>query len=288
MKQYLDLLKDIKENGTERSDRTGVGTVGVFGRQLRFDLSKGFPLLTTKKVHMKSVVHELLWFLQGDTNIKYLKDNGVRIWDEWADRDGNLGPVYGHQWRNFGGGEKVIINKTKTIGSTLESPEVVRVMAVGTDQITNLIEGLKKNPNGRRHIVSAWNPADIDQMALPPCHCLFQFNVRENKYLDCQLYQRSADAFLGVPFNIASYALLTMMVAQVVGLEPGEFIHTFGDLHIYKNHLDQVNTQLGREPKSLPRVVLNPNVKNIFDFKYEDITLESYDPYPTIKAQVAV
>jgi thymidylate synthase len=272
MKQYHDLLRDILANGDERADRTGVGTIGVFGRQLRFNLQDGFPLLTTKKVHFKSIVHELLWFLQGDTNIKYLKDNGVRIWDEWADEDGNLGPVYGFQWRRFGEHEMPV-----GYGN-----------CDGVDQIKDLIDGLKKNPNGRRHIVSAWNPVDIPKMKLPPCHCLFQFNVRKNEFLDCQLYQRSADVFLGVPFNIASYALLLQMVAQVVGLKPGEFVHTFGDVHIYKNHIEQVNLQLTRDFKALPRVEINPEVRDIFGFKFEDFNLVGYDPHPLIKAEVAV
>jgi thymidylate synthase len=279
MKQYHDLLRDILANGDERADRTGVGTIGVFGRQLRFNLQDGFPLLTTKKVHFKSIVHELLWFLQGDTNIKYLKDNGVRIWDEWADENGNLGPVYGHQWRRFG---------ERKIEAYLDGQPWQIIRVKGVDQIKDLIEGLKKNPNGRRHIVSAWNPVDVPNMALPPCHCLFQFNVRKNEFLDCQLYQRSADSFLGVPFNIASYALLTQMVAQVVGLKPGEFVHTFGDVHIYKNHIEQVNLQLSREFKPLPKVEINPEVKDIFGFKFEDFNLVGYDPHPLIKADVAV
>jgi len=287
MKQYLDLLKDIKENGSGVADRTGVGTTKVFGRQVRFNLQEGFPLLTTKKVHLKSVIYELLWFLKGETNIKYLKDNGVRIWDEWADESGDLGPVYGKQWRNFGGGERVLVSKK---GAISDKTEMIPIQAFipGVDQISELIDGLKTNPNGRRHIVSAWNPAEVAKMALPPCHCLFQFNVRDGKYLDCQLYQRSADAFLGVPFNIASYALLTMMVAQVVGLEAGEFIHTFGDLHIYKNHMDQVDLQLSRKPKKLPVMKINPKIKDIFEFKYEDFDLQGYDPHPLIKAEVAV
>jgi thymidylate synthase len=279
MKQYQDLLREVL-NGYERSDRTGVGTTGVFGYQMRFNLADGFPLLTTKKLHLKSIIYELLWFLKGDTNIKYLKDNGVRIWDEWADENGDLGPVYGAQWRNFGA-QKMEMEWDNEPGG-------IAMTFSGVDQIKDLVEGLKKNPNGRRHIVSAWNPIDIPKMKLPPCHCLFQFNVRENKYLDCQLYQRSADTFLGVPFNIASYALLTMMVAQVVGLEPGHFIHTFGDVHLYKNHVKQAIEQLSRDPKPLPTMKLNPEVKDVFGFKFEDFTLENYDPHPAIKAEVAV
>lgn len=264
MKAYLDLLRHVMENGAQKSDRTGTGTVSVFGYQMRFDLSEGFPLVTTKKVHTKSIIHELLWFLKGDTNIKYLKENGVSIWDEWADSEGNLGPVYGYQWRSwpdYNGGH--------------------------IDQIKQIIETLKKNPDSRRIIVSAWNVAQIDQMALAPCHTMFQFYVADGK-LSCQLYQRSADLFLGVPFNIASYALLTMMIAQVCDLEPGEFIHTFGDAHIYNNHFEQVNLQLSREPRPLPKMVINPDVKDIFEFKYEDFKLENYDPHPAIKAPVAV
>ncbi len=264
MKQYLDLLQYILDNGTVKTDRTGVGTKSVFGYQMRFDLSKGFPLLTTKKVHLKSIIYELLWFISGDTNIKYLKDHGVSIWDEWADENGDLGPVYGHQWRSFpkpGGGQ--------------------------VDQLSEVIDLIKNRPDSRRMLVCAWNPAEIEQMALPPCHCLFQFYVADGR-LSCQLYQRSADTFLGVPFNIASYALLTMMLAQVCGLQPGEFIHTTGDTHIYLNHLEQVHEQLSRSPRSLPVMKLNPEVKSLFDFKYEDFTLEGYDPYPAIKAPVAV
>lgn len=264
MKQYLDMLRHIKETGNDKSDRTGTGTRSVFGYQMRFDLSKGFPLLTTKKLHLKSIIHELLWMLNGDTNIKYLNDNGVRIWNEWADENGDLGPVYGHQWRSW---------PTPT-GETI-------------DQITNLINMIKKSPDSRRLIVSAWNVADIDNMNLPPCHCFFQFYVADGK-LSCQLYQRSADSFLGVPFNIASYALLTMMIAQVCDLEPGEFVHTFGDLHIYNNHFEQVDLQLSREPKSLPTMKINPEVKDIFSFKYEDFVLEGYEADPNIKADVAV
>ena len=250
MNQYLNLLSKVILTGTQRVDRTGVGTIGVFGEQVKFNLADGFPLLTTKKVHFKSVVHELLWFLSGDTNIKYLKDNGVRIWDEWADQDGDLGPIYGHQWRHWA--EDDFVN--------------------GIDQISELIKNLKKDPFSRRHIVSAWNPVDVPNMALPPCHTLFQFHVEDcsdgKRYLNCQLYQRSADLFLGVPFNIASYALLTHMVAQVVGMEPGNFIHTFGDLHIYQNHREQVGEQLGRTPTSLPRLKLNPEIKDIFKLIY--------------------
>ena len=264
MRAYLDLLETILEKGAKKSDRTGTGTLSVFGHQMRFDLDAGFPLLTTKKLHLRSIIHELLWFLKGDTNIQYLKDNGVTIWDEWADENGNLGPVYGSQWRSW---------KT-TDGRTI-------------DQIQQLLEGLKKNPDSRRHIVSAWNPGEIDKMALPPCHALFQFYVANNR-LSCQLYQRSADVFLGVPFNIASYALLTMMVAQVTGLRLGDFVHTLGDAHLYLNHLDQAKLQLTREPKAIPRMKLNPDVKDLFQFKFEDFTLEGYDPHPAIKAPIAV
>lgn len=264
MKQYHDLLQHLLDSGVKKSDRTGTGTFSVFGYQMRFDLNAGFPLLTTKKLHTKSIIHELLWFLKGETNIAYLKENGVSIWDEWADENGNLGPVYGYQWRSW------------------PNPDGTQ-----TDQITKLIEGLKKNPDGRRHIVSAWNPSFIDQMALPPCHCLFQFYVAEGK-LSCQLYQRSADTFLGVPFNIASYALLTMMMAQVCGYEPGEFVWTGGDVHLYSNHVDQAKLQLSRDFRPLPQMKMNPAVKNIFDFKYEDFSLENYDPHPHIKAAVAV
>lgn len=288
MKQYLKLLTDILEKGTKKKDRTGTGTISYFGYQTRYDLSEGFPLLTTKKVHLKSIIHELLWFISGDTNIKYLVDNGVRIWNEWpyesfkkssdfsgetlkefaekikessefAKKYGELGPVYGHQWRNF----------------------------AGVDQLKGLVEQIKTNPTSRRLILSAWNPAEISQMALPPCHCFVQFYVNNNK-LSCQLYQRSADAFLGVPFNIASYSLLTMMIAQVCNLEVGEFVHTLGDAHIYSNHLEQVQTQLSRTPRELPKMVINPNIKSLFDFKYEDFTLENYNSYPGIKAKVAV
>jgi len=264
MKQYHDLLQHLLDKGVSKSDRTGTGTMSVFGYQMRFDLGEGFPLLTTKKLHTKSIIHELLWFIKGETNIAYLKENGVSIWDEWADEQGNLGPVYGYQWRSW------------------PNPD-----GSHTDQLQKLIDGLKKNPDGRRHIVSAWNPSFIEQMALPPCHCLFQFYVAEGK-LSCQLYQRSADTFLGVPFNIASYALMTMMVAQVCGLKLGDFVHTLGDAHIYSNHFEQVNEQLTREPRALPKMHINPKVKDIFDFKFEDFTLEDYDPYPVIKGVVAV
>lgn len=264
MHQYLDLMRHVRDNGTRKEDRTGTGTVSVFGYQMRFDLADGFPVVTTKKLHLRSIIHELLWFLKGDTNIKYLKDNGVSIWDEWADENGNLGPVYGYQWRSWPAhnGESI-------------------------DQISQLIEQIKNNPDSRRLMVSAWNPADVEHMALPPCHCLFQFYVADGR-LSCQLYQRSADIFLGVPFNIASYALLTMMIAQVTGLEPGEFVHTFGDAHLYLNHLEQVETQLSREPLPLPVMKLNPDVKSVFDFKYEDFELVGYEARPHIKAPVAV
>lgn len=264
MKQYLDLLRHTRDTGVRRTDRTGVGTLGVFGYQMRFNLADGFPLLTTKKLHRKSIIHELLWFLSGSTNIGYLKENGVRIWDEWADECGELGPVYGKQWRSWA------------------APDGRSI-----DQMALLVEALKANPHSRRHIISAWNPAEVDDMALPPCHCLFQFFVADGR-LSCQLYQRSADIFLGVPFNIASYALLTMMVAQVTGLQPGEFVHTFGDAHIYLNHLEQVETQLSREPRALPAMTLNPAVTSLFDFKYDDFELQGYDPHPTIKAPIAV
>ena len=264
MKQYLDLLQEIMDKGVVRSDRTGTGTKSIFGHQMRFNLQEGFPLLTTKKVHLRSIIHELLWFISGDTNIAYLHDNKVTIWDEWADENGDLGPVYGKQWRSW------------------QTPDG-RVI----DQLSEVIETIKKNPESRRMIVCAWNPSDVDKMALPPCHCFFQFYVAGGK-LSCQLYQRSADTFLGVPFNIASYALLTMMIAQVCGLEPGEFIHTTGDTHIYLNHFDQVREQLSREPRPLPTMKLNPDVKSIFDFKYEDFELVGYDPWPAIKAPVAV
>jgi len=264
MKQYLTLLEHILNQGVEKEDRTGTGTISTFGYQMRFNLQEGFPLVTTKKIHLKSVIHELLWFLQGSTNVKYLQENGVRIWNEWADENGELGPVYGSQWRSW------------------PKPDGTQV-----DQISTLIKGLKENPDSRRHIVSAWNVGLIDQMALPPCHILFQFYVANGK-LSCQLYQRSADTFLGVPFNIASYALLTLMVAQVTGLEPGDFVHTFGDVHIYKNHLEQVKLQLSREPRPLPTMKINPEVKDIFAFTFDDFAIENYDPHPHIKGKVAV
>ena len=264
MKQYLDLLRHILKNGTRKDDRTGTGTTSCFGYQMRFDLSDGFPLLTTKKVHLKSIIHELLWFLNGDTNVKYLQDNGVRIWNEWADADGNLGHIYGYQWRSW---------------PDYEGGHI--------DQIKEVIETIKNNPDSRRIIVSAWNVGDIKNMNLPPCHAFFQFYVADGK-LSLQLYQRSADTFLGVPFNIASYALLTMMVAQVCGLKPGDFIHTFGDVHIYNDHREQVELQLTRTPRRLPRMKINPDVKDIFSFKFEDFELEDYDPYPTIKGKVSV
>lgn len=264
MRQYLDLLDHILKNGHKKDDRTGTGTISTFGYQMRFDLSKGFPLLTTKKVHLKSIIHELLWFLAGDTNVKYLQDNGVRIWNEWADENGDLGHIYGFQWRSWPAYDGTFI-----------------------DQISEAIRTIKENPDSRRIIVSSWNVADIDNMNLPPCHCFFQFYVNEGK-LSLQLYQRSADSFLGVPFNIASYALLTMMVAQVCDLQPGEFIHTLGDTHIYLNHLEQVNTQLQRDSRRLPRMVINPDVKDIFQFRYEDFKLEDYDPWPAIKGEVSV
>jgi thymidylate synthase len=284
MKQYHNLLKEILDNGTQKSDRTGTGTISCFGYQMRFDLSKGFPLVTTKKLHLKSIIYELLWFLNGDTNTKYLNENGVKIWDEWANTEGELGPVYGKQWRSFEGAN----------GETV-------------DQITWLINEIKRNPDSRRLVVSAWHPVDLPKMALSPCHCLFQFyvvapsdspkggkekslpfgEVRRGK-LSCQLYQRSADTFLGVPFNIASYALLTMMIAQVCDLDYGDFVHTFGDVHLYNNHIEQTQLQLSREPRDLPTMKINPNVKDIFSFKYEDFTLENYNPYPHIKAEVSV
>ncbi|MDR0230466.1 MAG: thymidylate synthase [Flavobacteriaceae bacterium] len=274
MKQYLNLVQEVLDKGVQKGDRTGTGTKSIFGHQMRFDLAEGFPLVTTKKVHLKSIIYELLWFLKGDTNIQYLKDNGVRIWDEWANENGDLGPVYGYQWRNWNG--------------------------EGIDQIKEVIDTLKTNPNSRRIMVSAWNPSVLPdtsvsfeenvangKAALPPCHSFFQFYVSEGK-LSCQLYQRSADVFLGVPFNIASYALLTMMVAQVCDLQVGDFVHTFGDVHIYNNHIEQVNLQLSREPKALPKMVLNPKVKDIFEFTFEDFTLEGYDPHPAIKGTVSV
>ena len=264
MKQYLDLLQHVLDNGTDKSDRTGTGTRSVFGYQMRFNLADGFPVLTTKKLHLKSIIHELLWFLAGDTNIRYLKENGVRIWDEWADENGDLGRVYGAQWRSWRGAN----------GETV-------------DQIANVVRQIRQNPDSRRLIVSAWNPAEVDSMALPPCHALFQFYVANGK-LSCQLYQRSADIFLGVPFNIASYALLTMMMAQVCGLQAGEFVHTLGDAHLYQNHLEQARLQLTREPRALPRMHINPDVRDIFAFKFDDFTLSDYDPHPHIKAEVSV
>jgi thymidylate synthase len=264
MKQYHDLMRHVLEHGAKKEDRTGTGTVSVFGYQMRFNLEEGFPLLTTKKLHTKSIIHELLWFLKGETNIKYLKENGVSIWDEWADAQGNLGPVYGYQWRNW----------PKRNGESI-------------DQITQVINMIKINPDSRRLIVSAWNVADIENMKLPPCHAFFQFYVADGK-LSCQLYQRSADIFLGVPFNIASYALLTMMVAQVCGLKAGDFVHTLGDAHLYSNHIEQAKLQLTRDFRSLPQMKINPNVKNIFEFKFEDFSLHNYDPHPHIKASVAV
>jgi thymidylate synthase len=264
LRQYLDLLARIRNEGLRKEDRTGTGTLSLFGAQMRFDLSDGFPLVTTKKLHVKSVVHELLWFLQGSTNIRYLKEHGVSIWDEWADETGELGPVYGRQWRSW----------------PTSSGETV-------DQISALVEGLKRDPDSRRHIVSAWNVGEIPKMALPPCHCLFQFYIGQGR-LSCQLYQRSADVFLGVPFNIASYSLLTMMVAQVTGLEPGEFVHTFGDVHLYSNHIEQADEQLSRSPRALPCMEINPEVRSLFDFAYEDFELIGYDPHPAIRAEVAV
>jgi thymidylate synthase len=264
MRQYLDMMKHVLEHGAAKKDRTGTGTLSIFGGQLRFDLAAGFPLLTTKKVHLKSIIHELLWFLTGETNIRYLKDNGVSIWDEWADAKGDLGPVYGYQWRSW------------------PAPDGRHI-----DQISEVIDGVRKNPDSRRLIVSAWNVADLSKMALLPCHALFQFYVAEGR-LSCQLYQRSADFFLGVPFNIASYALLTLMVAQACGLKPGDFVHTFGDAHLYLNHLDQAREQLSRQPRALPTLRLNPAVTNLLDFRYEDFTLENYDPHPAIRAPIAV
>ena len=264
MQNYLDLLKDVVDNGSLKGDRTGTGTRSVFGRQMRFDLQKGFPLITTKKVHLKSIIHELLWFIKGETNINYLKDNNIRIWNEWADPDGNVGRIYGYQWRSW----------------TAEQDKTI-------DQLKIVLKSLKENPNSRRHIVSAWNVGDLDKMNLPPCHILFQFYVAENK-LSCQLYQRSADLFLGVPFNIASYALLVLMVARETGYEPGDFVHTLGDAHIYNNHIEQVKTQISREPRSLPQMILNPDVKFVSDFKYEDFGLQNYEPHPHIKGIVAV
>ncbi|WP_292527806.1 thymidylate synthase [Methylocystis sp.] len=267
MRQYLDLLDKVLREGVRKDDRTGTGTLSLFGHQMRFDLSQGFPLVTTKRVHLKSVIHELLWFLQGDTNVKYLRDNGVTIWDEWANEDGDLGPIYGMQWRRWPDGDRDI------------------------DQLAHVVEEIRRNPFSRRLIVSAWNPAQVDDMALPPCHCLFQFHVAEidgAKRLSCQLYQRSADVFLGVPFNIASYALLTHMVAQVTGCVPGDFVHSFGDVHLYLNHVEQARLQLSRDPKPLPRLTLNPSVRSLFDFRYEDVSFENYDSWPAIAAPIAV
>jgi thymidylate synthase len=264
MKQYLDLLQHVLDTGTDRGDRTGTGTRSTFGYQMRYDLEQGFPVLTTKKLHLRSIIHELLWFLKGETNIAYLKDNGVTIWDEWADENGDLGPVYGAQWRSW------------------PAPDGRKI-----DQIAHVVESIRTNPNSRRHIVSAWNPAEVDEMALPPCHCLFQFYVANGR-LSCQLYQRSADIFLGVPFNIASYALLTMMVAQVTGLKPGDFVHTLGDAHLYADHFEQARLQLARTPKALPRMNLNPEVTDLFAFTYDDFTLEGYEADPSIKARIAV
>ncbi len=264
MKQYLQLMQRVREHGIRKEDRTGTGTLSIFGHQMRFDLSGGFPVLTTKKLHLRSIIHELLWFLSGDTNISYLQENKVRIWDEWADENGDLGPVYGSQWRSWPDGS-----------------------ATGIDQIAQVVDSLVSNPDSRRHIVSAWNPALVDEMALPPCHCLFQFYVAGGR-LSCQLYQRSADIFLGVPFNIASYALLTMMMAQVTGLKAGDFVHTFGDAHLYLNHLEQADLQLSRQPKPLPQMKINPDVKDIFSFRYEDFELVGYDPHPHIRGEVSV
>lgn len=264
MQQYLDLMRHVRDNGLRRTDRTGTGTISIFGYQMRFDLAEGFPVVTTKKLHLRSIIHELLWFLKGDTNIRYLKENGVSIWDEWADENGDLGPVYGSQWRSW------------------PAPNGQKI-----DQISNVIEQIRRNPDSRRLIVSAWNPAEVDNMALPPCHSLFQFYVSDGK-LSCQLYQRSADILLGVPFNIASYALLTLMIAQVCDLEPGDFIHTFGDAHLYLNHLEQVDLQLSREPYPLPTMTLNPEIRSVFDFTYDDITLNDYQSHPAIKAPIAV
>ena len=264
MKQYLDLMRHVRDHGITKTDRTGTGTKSVFGYQMRFDLNEGFPVVTTKKLHLRSIIHELLWFLKGDTNIRYLKENGVSIWDEWADENGDLGPVYGAQWRSW------------------PAPDGRQI-----DQISQLIEQIRATPDSRRLLVSAWNPAEVDNMALPPCHCLFQFNVADGR-LSCQLYQRSADIFLGVPFNIASYALLTLMIAQVTDLEPGDFVHTFGDAHLYLNHLEQVDLQLSREPLPLPVMKLNPDIRSVFDFRYEDFELQGYESHPHIKAPVAV
>jgi thymidylate synthase len=264
MQPYLQLLSDVLANGTDRPDRTGTGTRSLFGYQMRFDLSAGFPLLTTKKMHVKSIIYELLWFLRGETNVRWLQERGVRIWDEWADENGDLGPVYGSQWRSWPDGQ----------GGTI-------------DQIANVVHSIRTKPESRRHIVSAWNPAEVDEMALPPCHCLFQFYVGDGR-LSCHLYQRSGDVFLGVPFNIASYALLTQMVAQVTGLQPGDFVHSLGDVHLYKNHFEQAQLQLSRRPKALPRLTINPDRRSIFDFEFEDFQITGYDPHPSIKAEIAV
>jgi thymidylate synthase len=264
MQQYLDLMRHVRDTGVRKEDRTGTGTLSVFGYQMRFDLAEGFPVVTTKKLHLRSIIHELLWFLQGETNIRYLKENGVSIWDEWADAEGNLGPVYGYQWRSW------------------PTPDGGQI-----DQISQLVEQIRNNPDSRRLMVTAWNPVDVDRMALPPCHCLFQFYVAGGR-LSCQLYQRSADIFLGVPFNIASYALLTLMIAQITGLQPGEFVHTFGDAHLYSNHLEQVETQLARDPLPLPVMKLNPEIRSVFDFTYDDFELVGYEAHPHIKAPVAV
>lgn len=304
MQQYHDLLRHVLATGKKRVDRTGVGTISVFGAQARYDLRQGFPLVTTKKVHLRSIIHELLWFIAGDTNIQYLKDNKVSIWDEWADENGDLGPVYGKQWRQWARNDpkkqRPVLDEHPTLWpfeelnqTTCVSPLGPRVRgpkdAKGVDQLANVIQEIRKNPSSRRLIISAWNVADITRMALPPCHTMFQFYVDlEERSLSCQLYQRSADLFLGVPFNIASYALLTQMIAQVTGYQPGDFVHTFGDLHIYLNHLEQVELQLSREPRALPVMRLNPEVREIDDFRFADFTLENYDPWPAIKAEVAV
>lgn len=293
MRQYLELLGHIVGKGAQKGDRTGTGTKSVFGYQMRFDLNEGFPLLTTKKLHVKSIIHELLWFLAGDTNVRYLQENGVKIWDQWADENGDLGPVYGYQWRSWPAFKKkpslqLFAGEPGDMVDHNGPTHTKEEWGMETiDQISELIKMIKKNPDSRRLIVSAWNPADVDKMALPPCHCLFQFYVADGK-LSCQLYQRSADVFLGVPFNIASYALLTMMIAHVCDLKVGEFIHTFGDVHIYSNHTEQVALQLSRVPGPLPKMVLNPDVKDIFGFKFEDFTLEGYDPQPAIKGEVSV
>ncbi|MEM6781041.1 MAG: thymidylate synthase [Pseudomonadota bacterium] len=283
MQQYHDLMKHVLENGTDKEDRTGTGTRSVFGYQMRFNLEDGFPMVTTKKLHLKSIIHELIWFLAGDTNIGYLKENGVRIWDEWADEDGDLGPVYGHQWRSWPGKAPSEAAQPRGQTGSLCEPENGHTI----DQISNLVHQIKTNPDSRRLIVSAWNPSDIPSMALPPCHCLFQFYVADGK-LSCQLYQRSADIFLGVPFNIASYSLLCMMIAQVCGLKPGDFVHTFGDAHLYSNHFEQAELQLTRDPYKLPDMHINPHVTNLFDFKFEDFELVGYEAHPHIKAAVSV